>query len=130
MPVPPDDILAQLRWRYATKLFDPSRKIAPDLWAKLEQAAELRADVPRILSNLAAAQVAAERLDDAITTLNRLAAFGVVVPVEQAEEFTALRGRKDFAEGSRGARRPANSTSATFTRERCGDVRRTARCTA
>jgi nitroreductase len=37
-PVSPDTVLAQLRWRYATKKFDPSRKITPDLWAKLEQA--------------------------------------------------------------------------------------------
>src|SRR5204863_8542558 len=37
-PVSPDTVLAQLRWRYATKKFDPARKIAPELWAKLEQA--------------------------------------------------------------------------------------------
>jgi nitroreductase len=36
--VPPDTVLTQLRWRYATKKFDPARKIAPELWAKLEQA--------------------------------------------------------------------------------------------
>jgi nitroreductase len=40
-PVPPDTVLAQLRWRYATKKFDPARKIAPEVWAKLEQAAVL-----------------------------------------------------------------------------------------
>jgi nitroreductase len=37
-PVPPDTILAQLRWRYATKKFDPAKTIAPEVWAKLEQA--------------------------------------------------------------------------------------------
>lgn len=37
--VPADDVLAQLKWRYATKKFDPTKKIAPDLWAKLELAA-------------------------------------------------------------------------------------------
>ena len=37
-PVPTDTILAQLRWRYATKKFDPARKIAAEVWAKLEQA--------------------------------------------------------------------------------------------
>jgi len=37
-PVSPDSVLAQLRWRYATKKFDSTRKIAPELWAKLEQA--------------------------------------------------------------------------------------------
>lgn len=40
-PVAPDAVLEQLRWRYATKKFDPARKIAPDLWAKIEQAAVL-----------------------------------------------------------------------------------------
>ena len=39
--VSPDIILDQLRWRYATKKFDPARKIAPELWAKIEQAAVL-----------------------------------------------------------------------------------------
>ncbi len=39
--VSPDAILSQLQWRYATKKFDPTRKIAPDLWAKIEQAAVL-----------------------------------------------------------------------------------------
>lgn len=41
MPVPPETVLAQLNWRYAAKKFDPSRKIAPDLWATLEQAVVL-----------------------------------------------------------------------------------------
>src|SRR5215468_10325182 len=36
--VSPDTILGQLRWRYATKKFDSTKKIAPELWAKLEQA--------------------------------------------------------------------------------------------
>ncbi|MBA4067584.1 MAG: NAD(P)H-dependent oxidoreductase [Isosphaera sp.] len=40
-PVPPDAVLAQLRWRYATKKFDPARTIAPEVWAKLEEAAVL-----------------------------------------------------------------------------------------
>src|SRR5215468_8953657 len=39
MPVPPDTVLAQLKWRYATKKFDPTKKIAPELWGKLELAA-------------------------------------------------------------------------------------------
>src|SRR5580704_13609425 len=39
MSVPPDTVLSQLGWRYATKKFDATKKIAPDLWAKLEQAA-------------------------------------------------------------------------------------------
>lgn len=33
----PEDVLQQLRWRYATKAFDPTRKISGDLWQVLEQ---------------------------------------------------------------------------------------------
>src|SRR5947209_1504909 len=40
-PVPPETVLGQLRWRYATKKFDPTRKVPPDLWAALEQAVVL-----------------------------------------------------------------------------------------
>jgi nitroreductase len=40
MPAP-DDVLTQLRWRYATKAFDPARKIDPATWAALEQAVVL-----------------------------------------------------------------------------------------
>ena len=32
-----DAILAALHWRYATKKFDPARKLSDDQWAKLEQ---------------------------------------------------------------------------------------------
>ncbi|MGF1523708.1 MAG: NAD(P)H-dependent oxidoreductase [Leptolyngbyaceae cyanobacterium] len=33
----PDQILERLNWRYATKKFDPSRKISDDVWHALEQ---------------------------------------------------------------------------------------------
>ncbi len=36
--VPAEAVLAQLKWRYATKKFDPSRQIPADVWAVLEQA--------------------------------------------------------------------------------------------
>jgi nitroreductase len=36
-----DDVLAPLRWRYATKAFDPARRIDPATWAALEQAVVL-----------------------------------------------------------------------------------------
>src|SRR6476659_7133562 len=36
-PVDSDTVVAQLRWRYATKKFDPSRKILPETWDALEQ---------------------------------------------------------------------------------------------
>jgi nitroreductase len=34
----PAGLLNQLNWRYATKKFDPARKIPADVWASLEQA--------------------------------------------------------------------------------------------
>lgn len=36
--VSPDELVGQLRWRYATKRFDPSRKIPAADWEALEQA--------------------------------------------------------------------------------------------
>lgn len=36
-----ENLLAQLNWRYATKKFDPARKIPADTWQALEQAAGL-----------------------------------------------------------------------------------------
>ena len=36
-PVPPSTLLNQLHWRYATKRFDPNRKIPADLWKTLEE---------------------------------------------------------------------------------------------
>jgi nitroreductase len=40
-PISPETVLGQLRWRYATKKFDPARKVPADVWSKLEQAAVL-----------------------------------------------------------------------------------------
>src|SRR3954451_19754738 len=34
----PDQVVTQLRWRYATKKFDATRTIPADTWAALEQA--------------------------------------------------------------------------------------------
>ncbi len=64
--------------------------------AKMEAAAALRPDFPRILVNLAAAQLASERPDESIATLERLAALGVSSPVEKSEDFVALRARREF----------------------------------
>jgi len=36
--IPGESLLKQLNWRYATKKFDPARKIASEEWAVLEQA--------------------------------------------------------------------------------------------
>ncbi|MGI8979788.1 MAG: NAD(P)H-dependent oxidoreductase [Pirellulaceae bacterium] len=36
--VAPDALLSQLRWRYATKKFDPTRKIPEQVWETLEEA--------------------------------------------------------------------------------------------
>ncbi len=37
MPISPDSLLADLRWRYATKQFDPAAKIATDTWQAIEE---------------------------------------------------------------------------------------------
>lgn len=37
-PIDCDQLHAQLHWRYATKVFDPTRKISPKDWAVLEEA--------------------------------------------------------------------------------------------
>lgn len=39
--IAPEQLLEQLNWRYATKQFDPSRKIPADQWAALEEAIHL-----------------------------------------------------------------------------------------
>lgn len=63
---------------------------------KLEAAVALRPDFPRMLVDLAAAQVAAERPDDAMTTLHRFAALGLSSSFEKNDEFAALGEREDF----------------------------------
>src|SRR5213083_2154791 len=37
-PIHGDQLLTQLNWRYATKEFDPARRISPEDWATLENA--------------------------------------------------------------------------------------------
>jgi nitroreductase len=37
MTITTEDLLASLRWRYATKQFDPSRKIPADVWDAIEE---------------------------------------------------------------------------------------------
>src|SRR5213595_2330997 len=37
-PIKGEQLLAQLNWRYATKQFDPAKKISPEDWAVLENA--------------------------------------------------------------------------------------------
>lgn len=36
-PIPAPTVLSALRWRYATKAFDPTKKIPADTWAALEE---------------------------------------------------------------------------------------------
>jgi nitroreductase len=38
MNIPANQLISQLNWRYATKQFDPARKISPEDWAALEEA--------------------------------------------------------------------------------------------
>ncbi len=40
-PIAPSDLLDNLNWRYATKGFDATRKIAPELWTTIEKATTL-----------------------------------------------------------------------------------------
>ena len=42
-PIKGEQLLAQLNWRYATKEFDPMRKISPEDWSTLENALILSA---------------------------------------------------------------------------------------
>jgi len=42
-PVPAEQLLGQLHWRYATKQFDPDRKIDAHTWSVLEEALTLAA---------------------------------------------------------------------------------------
>lgn len=64
--------------------------------AKIEAAAALRPDYPRLLVNLAEAQLANSQPEQAVATLGRLAALGVNSPVDKAPAFAALRERDDF----------------------------------
>jgi sugar lactone lactonase YvrE len=71
-------------------------KDAATYLAKMEQAVALRPDFPRMLVNLAAAQVANQKPEEAVATLDRLAALGLNSPVDKSADFVALRERKDF----------------------------------
>lgn len=64
--------------------------------AKMEAAVALRPDFPRMLVNLAAAQLAEQRPADTLATLNRLAAMGFSSPVEKSDDFVSLRADKEF----------------------------------
>lgn len=64
--------------------------------AKMEEAAALRPDFPRILVNLAAAQLANDHAAAAMVTLERLAALGAHSPVDKSKEFAALRDKPEF----------------------------------
>ena len=64
--------------------------------AKMQAAAALRSDLPRILVNLAAAQVANGQNGEALATLERLVTLGVHSPIEKSPEFTAVRALPEF----------------------------------
>ncbi len=64
--------------------------------AKLQAAAALRPDLPRILVNLAAAYVANRQNQEAISALERLVALGVHSPIEKSPEFAAVRLLPEF----------------------------------
>ncbi|MEX2043750.1 MAG: hypothetical protein WD941_00255 [Opitutus sp.] len=68
----------------------------PTFLSKIEEAAGLRPDFPRLLMKLAAAQLANEQAGAALATLGRIAAMGVSMPVERDDAFATLRGRPEF----------------------------------
>jgi sugar lactone lactonase YvrE len=91
---PPDASRAIALAREAATAADA--KDAATYLAKMEAAVALRPDFPRMLVNLAAAQVANERPEEAVATLEKLAALGFHSPVEKSRDFEALRGQKAF----------------------------------
>ena len=90
----PPTLLAMGLAREATAAADA--KDYPTYLAKMEQAVALRPDYPRLLVNLAGAQALNERFEEAVATLERLAALGVHSPVDKSSAFAAMRDRKDF----------------------------------
>jgi Tetratricopeptide repeat len=68
----------------------------PQFLEKIDSAAALRPDYPRLLVNLAEAQLVNGQPEQAVATLTRLAALGVNSPVDKAPAFAALRERDDF----------------------------------
>jgi sugar lactone lactonase YvrE len=91
---PPATAMAMTLAREATAAAD-EKDLATYL-AKMEQAVALRPDFPRMLVNLAAAQAANQKPEDAVATLERLAALGLNSPVDKSPDFAVLRERKDF----------------------------------
>lgn len=87
--------------------------------AKMEGAVALRTDFPRMLVNLAAAQLANDHADDAIATLEKLAALGAHSPVEKSAEFAALRGQKEFSAIVKNSRRTSIPRATARSRFRC-----------
>jgi hypothetical protein len=64
--------------------------------AKLEEAAALRPDYPRIQLNLARTYAALERPDDTIAALQRLAGMGLIMNVATDPAFAALKDSPAF----------------------------------
>ena len=64
--------------------------------SKMEAAVALRPDFPRLFVNLAEAQVANDRPEDAVASLGRLADLGANSPVDQNKNLAALYDRADF----------------------------------
>jgi sugar lactone lactonase YvrE len=64
--------------------------------AKMQAAAALRPDMPRILVNLAAAHIANAQNAEAFAALEKLAALGLHSPVEKSPEFAAVRALPKF----------------------------------
>jgi hypothetical protein len=73
------------------------RKDWPAYLESMTKLDALRPNHPRVLFNLAGAQALAGRGDEALATLERLAATGVVMPVAKDDDFATLRESPRFA---------------------------------
>jgi nitroreductase len=90
--VAPQDLLAALRWRYATKKYDPTRQIPADVWAALEESLVLTP------SSMGVQPWRFLVVDDAERRAQLVAAsYGQRQPVE-ASRFVVFTVRRDLDE--------------------------------
>lgn len=94
MPISPATILDAMKWRYATKQFDPSKKIDPALWTALEDTLVLSpssfglqpwkfivVDDPAIRQQLVGASWGQKQIADA----SHLVVFAVKHPIDSTD---------------------------------------------
>jgi nitroreductase len=89
--VSPSTLIHSLNWRYATKKFDAGKKIAPDVWAALEESLVL---TPSSYGLQPWKFIVVN--DPAVRAKLPAASWGQTQPVE-ASHFVVFAYRKDFA---------------------------------